>query len=305
MENQIPDTIRAMILRRCLFVSMLLLVLVCGIFVTYFALCSHRQVNHEIIRVAVNHRKLVDQFFQEKIAMLQFIGSIMDYESLILPGRLERVCALLQNSTRAFVDLGVFDDLGNHVAYAGPHDLAGKNYGKEIWFQMVKNRGIYISDAFPGFRGIPHFIVAVRRTEGPRTWFLRATVDAWFFSNLVESVRLGSTGEAYIVNRHGILQTHRRSGGQVMESDGDFKDCMKGNLSVSAFLAGGSWGSRYVYAGLPLEQTDWVLVVRQTLWDAYRVLAVSAAISILILIGGVILVAVLGFVLTSDMEIRP
>ena len=33
-----------------------------------------------------------------------------------------------------------------------------------------------------GFRHFPHFIIAVTRREGDRTWILRATIDSEIFT---------------------------------------------------------------------------------------------------------------------------
>ena len=128
----------------------------------------------------------------------------------------------LQAESKAFFDLGVFDEAGHHIAYAGPFDLVGKSYASSEWFKAVQDQDIYISDEFLGFRKIPHFIIVVRRQEQERTWYLRATIDTYYFNDLVENIRIGQTGEAYIVNRDGILQTRRRSGGRIMEQDLDF-----------------------------------------------------------------------------------
>ena len=40
-------------------------------------------------------------------------------------------------------------------------------------------------------------------------WVIRATIDTHVFNELVEKVRIGKTGEAYLVNAQGIFQTDR------------------------------------------------------------------------------------------------
>ena len=77
--------------------------------------------------------------------------------------------------------------------------------------------GYFISDVFLGFRQVPHFIIAVKQGRREQAWILRATVNAARFGSMVENVRLGPTGEAFIVSKEGFYQTRSRIGGQIME----------------------------------------------------------------------------------------
>ena len=62
---------------------------------------------------------------------------------------------------------------------------------------------------FLGYRKLPHFVIAVRRKNGPAPSFLRATIDTQFFNDLVESVRVGKTGEAYLINAKTVFHEMR------------------------------------------------------------------------------------------------
>ncbi len=78
-------------------------------------------------------------------------------------------------------------------------------------------KGLYISDMFMGFRREPHFIIAVLRREGYDQWILRATINTQVFRTLVENVRIGETGEVYLVSTQGLYQTTPRFGGSIMD----------------------------------------------------------------------------------------
>jgi two-component system NtrC family sensor kinase len=71
-----------------------------------------------------------------------------------------------------------------------------------------------------GFRGVPHFVIAVNRQEGEGFWILRATVNTDYFSKLVDAARLGRTGETFIVNRQGLYQTRTHFAGKLLEPSG-------------------------------------------------------------------------------------
>jgi len=179
--------------------------------------------------------------------------------------------------------------------------LAGKKYDTAKWFKAVREKGVYISDEFLGFRNIPHFIIAVRCDSGDKIWYLRATIDTFYFNDLVESIRIRKTGEAYIVNKAGVFQSRRRSGGKLMEIDPDFKDYQIDQKKSVSFVAGGKFKSQYLYATSPMERTDWYMVVRQSTTDAYAPLFFTALVSLFIILGGGAVVMVVAFIMTSGM----
>jgi two-component system NtrC family sensor kinase len=104
-----------------------------------------------------------------------------------------------------------------HLAYTGPYDLMDKDYSGTFWFKEVMAKGVFISDMFMGYRETPHFIIAVLCSKGETTWILRATIYTEFLSSLVEIVKLGRTGEVFLVNREGIYQTSPKFKGKVMD----------------------------------------------------------------------------------------
>ncbi|MBW1712788.1 MAG: cache domain-containing protein [Deltaproteobacteria bacterium] len=78
-------------------------------------------------------------------------------------------------------------------------------------------KGLYISDMFLGFRQEPHSVIAVVGVNDGKKRILRATVDTEVFRSLVENIRIGQTGEVYLVNSEGIFQTSPRLSGRIME----------------------------------------------------------------------------------------
>ncbi len=301
MEKNYLKEIRKMILIRVVLLPLLFLMLLCGTIVYYFTYSASHQVEKHLSRIAMDHRKLIDCFLNEKISVLKFIVSTNNYNLISKPLVLNNLFNKLQTESKACVDLGVFDENGKHVAYAGPYNLAGKKYDTAKWFQAVKEKGVYISDEFLGFRNIPHFIIAVRCDNDDQTWYLRATIDTFYFNDLVESIRIRKTGEAYIVNKEGIFQSRRRSGGKLMEIDPDFKDYQIDQKKSVSFVAGGKFNSRYLYATSPMERTDWYMVVRQSTADAYAPLFFTALISLFIIFGGGAVVMVVSFIMASNM----
>ena len=185
------------------------------------------------------------------------------------------------------------------MSYAGPYQLAGKLYGDKPWFREVLVRGTYVSDVFLGFRHVPHFVVALKVIGKEQVWFLRATIDTLFFSDLVEKVRMGRTGEAYIINREGYFQTERRSGGDLLEKDRDSSGFPAPKPGVTTFIRRAADGETYLYASTSLNQGDWRLVVRQGEDDAFRGLRNASYIVVAILCVGLALISLAAVVITN------
>ena len=296
--------IRRIILSRILVAPFIILLMVCGVLVYYFAAALHSRVTGEMIRIVDDHRNMIDQFLLERTEDLKFIVNTTPYESICREYRLAEILEMLQKGSPAFLDLGVFDHSGNHIAYQGPYDLEGKNYQQAVWFQAVRKKSVYISDVFLGYRNTPHFVIAVKKEQNGVFWYLRATIDTYYFNNMVENIRVGETGEAYLINKDGVFQTKQRSGGKLMETDPDFSKTNLSDDRIVTYSATDYQENKYQYAIGRLHQTDWQLVVRQEYMDAAAPLIYAVMVAIgLIFIGGAVVV-VIAFFLASNVAHR-
>ncbi len=250
-------------------------------------------------RIVEGHRQLIEAFLEERRSDLEFISTSFAFETLRQPENLRDVFVHLQKESKAFIDIGVFDKDGNHRAYHGPYNLAGKVYKDADWFKEVRAKGYYISDVFTGYRKVPHFVIAVAREGDHGPWVIRATIDSRMFRILVGKVRIGETGEAYIINRQGVLQTERRSGGQLMETvKHTFDDLPLRKQTRSLFQLDES-GTEYLYTVTDFTDKKWRLVVRQVKEDAFKALHATVLITVVIWISGGLLIVLAAFYLTE------
>jgi len=214
------------------------------------------------------HKKTIELFLSERTAAIQLLAQTHSLDHLRDPRRLSSALAVLNHEYRnAFTDLGLIDGSGKHLAYVGPYDLMDKNYAKASWFEQVLTRGAFVSDMFLGFRRVPHVIIAVSRIDRGRMWILRATLNTRVFRSLVEGVRIGRTGEVYLLNRQGILQTQPRSKGRIMEKAALRVGTHHSGIRVRV-LSTPSQG-RQIVAQTWLQQVRWALVVRQSYDEAF------------------------------------
>jgi len=107
------------------------------------------------------------------------------------------------------------------------------------------------------------------------------------FNDFVKKVRIGKTGEAYLLNGKGLFQTERRSGGNLMDKAPDIMEERAPHGGIRTFIKRDVKGDQYLYATTWLKEKDWFLVVRQEKADAFRALrSATYLIIIIILIGG-------------------
>lgn len=204
---------RLKIALRIVIVSLAPLMLVTGIILYQFHVYANQMVHAHLDELVLRHRQKIDDFLKQKLSDISHLSK--SYEIAQLKNKTflqQRLWALQADYSYVFVDLGVIDDNGRQVSYAGPFGLDQANYSSSEWFQKARTRETYISDVFLGLRGQPHFIVAVKREWEGRTWLVRATIDFVAFNTLVEDFTMGKTGTAFILNRQGEFQTRPPKG---------------------------------------------------------------------------------------------
>ena len=256
-------------------------------------------VTNQLQTICRQHKEAIERFLFETSSALRVVTQLETLERLTHKDALQKSFNILQREyNHAFEDLGVIDASGSHVAYVGPYDLLGKNYRDTAWFRETLERKIFISDVFLGFRQVPHFIIAVAQGSGKEAWIMRATVNAAKFAAIVENVRLGRTGEAFIVSKEGFYQTRSRTGGQVMEQ------VKSKTLDLSNFEGVKFWqvkddsGREVLRAKAWMKGNSWLLVVQQDVDDAFGELYATRNMAILIFILGACLIGLVTFFTT-------
>jgi two-component system, NtrC family, sensor kinase len=211
------------------------------------------------------HKRIIELFLRRSTSKLILVAQTHSKDFLREMSNLAHVFQIMNQEFGSITDLGLIDDAGRHVAYVGPYDLMDKVYIDQPWFKQVMEKGIYISDMFTGFRKVPHFIIAVTRVEQGEKWILRATVDTEAFRSLVENVRIGRTGEVYLLNEGGFYQTSPRTSGKIME---------KADMPLELFHEGikvrvTAKSPRQIMATAWLREPLWMLVVKQEYSEAF------------------------------------
>jgi len=293
------STLRRIIFACMIIVPLIPFILALGTGYYYFTTSLESSSIASMKRIVEDHRQMIEIFLKERKNDLDLILHSYTFEDLSQSENLDTVFDHLQKQCQAFVDLGVFNQAGVHVAYHGPYSLEGKIYKEADWFKEVMEHGYYISDIFLGYRQVPHFIIAVTKEEAGKKWVIRTTIDTVTFNNIVKNVRIGKTGEAYILNANGLLQTEPRSGGKLMDKNPDNINYPSSDTGVETFIKKDIKGEKYLYTTTWLQNKKWLVVVRQEKADAFKALTSAAYLIILIMVVGVSAISVLAFYLTD------
>ena len=221
----------------------------------------------ELTSLANNRREIIDLFLDNQENVLAGYAELYDFPWLSAPGNLEKLFRVM-NHQGVIVDLGLIAKDGSHQSYTGPfaEDLKDKNYAETRWFAEVMHSGRYVSDVFTGFRGVPHFIVAV--TDPTRSWILRATINSELFNALLASTVVGPGGDAFIINRLGEMQTPSRQGLASLPAwEKTLLTSNGGSLTIHNTQG-------FLYASTGMKNNDWILVlktdIQTSLADFYR-----------------------------------
>jgi two-component system NtrC family sensor kinase len=300
-QNQYYRSLGWNMLLTIIVVAFIHMTLVSGIMLYKFRTTYREKVYAHLREVVEKHKQSIDVFLNERLSNIQFLGRIFGFDKLSDDEFLTDTLTKLQQEHRSvFVDLGVVDESGSQLAYAGPFKLGRASYSNAEWFREAMESQHYISDVFLGLRGLPHFIVAIRETWNGKPWILRATIDFVAFNNMVENIQMGKTGFAFILNKIGTFQTKSRpilditpsrepymAFHSILAKDKSFK-------KVHIFNKTDSQGVKNIYATSPLKNGDWLLVFQQSEADAFdKLQSAITTIFIFILIGaiGVIIIA--------------
>ncbi|NLZ17085.1 MAG: two-component sensor histidine kinase [Desulfobulbaceae bacterium] len=178
------------------------------------------KVSENLLNRVEARRDTLDLFLNERVAQIYTVAHTNKISDLIDEAYLGRVFSIMHAKSDSYVDIGVIDKAGNHLAYVGPYYdvLKSANYKNEPWFYAVMSQGLYISDVFMGYRHYPHFIIAVLIREKNETWILRLTINLKNVDDIVQKAWIGTLSDAFIINSTNQLQTLPRFGGEYLSA---------------------------------------------------------------------------------------
>jgi len=301
MKRRIYANLQKKIIFITLLVSFIPLISLSVIIYYQFAQVFRNKIEEQIEYRARVQSNAIELFLKERTSILLAMADTYSFDYLAEKNNLERIFQIMNHRVGGFIDLGLIDSAGRHVAYVGPYNLISLNYYSQPWFREVESKGVYISDIFMGYRRVPHFIIALQRQENNRRWILRATIDSDVFESLVRAAQVGKTGDAFIINEGGFYQTHLRFDGEILS---------KSHLDPTVFGEGttvlekeNADGKKILYAGSWLKKNSWLLVISQDASEEMTKLFKTKRIEFVIVAAGCLMI-ILTTIFTTHLTIR-
>ena len=270
-----------------------LLLLSAVLYFNYHAVYEGKVFDH-LEAVVERHALAIDEFLFERRQNVHMQIDSYGYDQLRDESLLyDRLRKMQSNYSNDYVDLGLVDEKGLQMAYAGPFRLLQADYRAAEWFRQAITEERFISDVFSGMRGAPHFIVTAKghKTDG-QGFILRATIDFAHFNERVRHIRMGSTGLAFLINRKGEFQTGLRPDETVDRealsriASTNFSEGVAIHLEKKNTL-----NESMIYVAYPLKMKDWILVFQQDKHEAFEHLYSAQLISVsVLLLGGLAII---------------
>ncbi|MDM8541268.1 ATP-binding protein [Desulfococcaceae bacterium HSG9] len=289
-------------------ISLTPMLLVSGIILNQFHTSFHEKVYAHLNELVHKHTQNIDSFLNESLNNIQFMAEACGSEQLLDESVLQKkLFQLQQNYGGVFEDLGIINEEGVQIAYAGPFKLEKAQYANAQWFNEALENPFYISDVFLGLRSSPHFIVSVKRFHQDKNLLLRATINFEAFNSLVENLRIGKTGFAFILNRKGEFQTKPHY--NMLPSQKSYMNFIKAGKKTRHGIYIGehmdtSERKDIIYLAALLKNEDWILVYQQEKGDAFSDLKSAQSVAVLIILGGALLIVVMNLILFHKAVIR-
>jgi len=206
---------------------------------------------------------MLDLFLEERL--INLLGVSEDLKAEFADGPIDLAVPLekLRHRNEAFVDIAVLDLEGKVLAYAGPHEwLAMNNYSQEAWFAALREPGIrhVITDIYTGFRGLPHFTMAIPTEVGPRSWVIKAVLSPEIIRDHIGSFEGSGEVQVVIVNASGQVQISTSVSGEYTDTSGPVPP-IHPRVGVGERDVRGD-GRRYAWSWM--KTTTWALVGIET-----------------------------------------
>ena len=247
------------------------LLLVSIVILQQFYKAHQERATSHLEELVAKHKQNIDGFLDAKLGDIRMLANSFGFEELSQEGFLqERLHDLQRIHEPVFVDLGLIDESGTQVAYAGPFLLDVPTTPTRAGFSTrcnVSTSSATYSPACAAFRTSSSRCAAPER--GP--WILRATIDLVAFNDLVEDLRDSQTGSAFILNSAGEFQIKPPDD---LMPDREFLDELLGadlgdQHGIRVTQRRDQAGRKNIYLATTLKEGSWRLVYQQAANEAF------------------------------------
>ncbi|MFB3895777.1 MAG: ATP-binding protein [bacterium] len=182
---------------------------------------------------------------------------------------------IIRNMSRRFKEfetIYITDTYGTELVHSDL-EVSHKNYSYEVAVQQAIAGNLYVSDVYisPATRS-PFIQISVPIKQfGEITGVLVAEVNLRGIWDLVDSIRLGKTGKAYLTSNYGRLIAHPNKSmvltGRNMGTIPIIKSAMAGKNADAEYIS--AEGISSLGTSAVVEKLGWILAIEQTTAEAF------------------------------------
>jgi len=222
-----------------------------------------------------NAKQAIEAYLSELQAAILVVADAYDPHDLADQRIMGQVFAKLKARHDGLVDLSFIGPDGVQKSYAGPYDLAGKDYTSSPWHHEALARRVYVSEVFLGYRNAPHFVVAVskKNLEGAGYWILRASIDTKTLDYFIASISGEAIDDMFLMTEQGTLQSSSRFYDQMSAKITLITKPRKSGVTV---MYDQRDGQTLIRAAGYIKGTPWILVqdrpgyFKRSNWISFR-----------------------------------
>ncbi|MEW6586994.1 MAG: cache domain-containing protein, partial [Nitrospirota bacterium] len=246
--------------------------LVGGVIYYQFSNAYQKNVLAQMREATLKSKHIIDDFLMEKLNDTRFIAAAFSLDDLRKISALEGILEQLNTENESvFSALELVDGAGIPVANAGTPLPPTRSYTETPWFHEAMHARTFISDVSSDAQGHSYFTMAVRKDVMGEPWVLRSIIPVEAFNRTLKEAGIGTTGNAFILNREGQYQTNPPEGERLGEKDvSDLLSdvSMRAESGISTTQDADSSGNETTYAATSLKNGNWVIVCRQNLSES-------------------------------------
>lgn len=244
--------------------------------------------------IAQNAANSVKGFVQEKISLLESAANLGDMATVSLEGQ-KFILEKLIGVEPAFRQLTLFNIRGDVLIKSsrGSDLLSGElieHLDTNLFDRMSRER-MYISSVYiDDVTSEPLVIMAVpvKDVFDEFKGILTAEVNLKFMWDLVDRLKIGNNGLAYVVNRQGNLiafgNISRVLKGENLAYLREVNEFLKGGDEIIAEVSKGIQGNYVVATFVSLGIPDWAVMIELPILEAYEAVVTALKLSVLTII---------------------
>lgn len=261
--------------------------------------------------IAIDAANQVEKFISEKVVILSSVSHVTNM-SAIDNSTQKQVIGKVLALDSAFRQIALIDKNNNEVGRVSR--LASSTSGqlnvdniKEALNEM--NDEIYISRVYcddSTFEPIIIMAVPVLNSLGDKDGVVFAEINLKFMWELIDTIKVGKNGFAYVTDREGNLIAFNDEGrvisGEKIDGLNIVKDFIGSNginAQKTAKMTKGIMGTNVVTTYVPLGKPDWAVFIEIPVIEAAEPIIRNIIISIISMLIGFILAAIIGIYLSK------